>query len=264
MHFMNLAENYCTDNSEFQILPIEYEGNVSYGKGASKGPNEIIKASEQLEYYDEQFDCEPFVKGIKTINKIEDIKNKFTVALGGDHSVTIDVIKELEKENDFSVIILDAHPDMFYSWNGSQHNHRCVAQKTSEKHETLIVGVRSMDVDEKELIEKKENVSIIKSYEYDHETLKKELKKLKKSVYLSIDVDVFDPSFIRNTGTPEPGGFSWNEVINILKTVFREKNIISADIVEFAPNQNFESEAYSLAKLAYKLFSLKQKLKSNP
>ncbi|MFH1770510.1 MAG: arginase family protein [archaeon] len=256
--FMNLADEYSKDNSFFSVLPIEYEKNLTYGKGASKGPKEIIKASHHLEYYDEQFDAEPFLKGIKTIESVEEITNNFTITLGGDHSVTIQVVKELEKyHDDFSVIILDAHPDMFNSWNGSQTNHRCTAQRISANHKTLLVGVRSMDVDEVSVIKNNENVEMIKAYDFNENTFKKELSKLKNKVYVSIDVDVFDPSFIRNTGTPEPGGFMWDQVIEILKTIFKEKEVIGSDIVEFAPNENFEAEAYSLAKLAHKIMSLK-------
>ena len=113
-----------------------------------------------------------------------------------------------------------------------------------------------MDIDEKKQIEESENIHLITMHNYSSEKLKQALPKLNSKIYLSIDVDVFDPSFIRNTGTPEPGGFNWNEVIEILKLIFKEKEVIGTDIVEFAPNQNFRSEAYSLAKLAYKLMSL--------
>lgn len=268
MKFMNLDDKYSGEESEFAVLPIEYEFGLTYGSGASKGPAEILKASEHLEYYDDQFDNEPFLKGIQTLDSIkpekpEDllqikIPDKFTVFLGGDHAVTIGIIKSLEKsKKDFSVIILDAHADFFGSWNNSEYNHRCAAQKSAEKHKTLLLGVRSMDVDEKDLIEQNENVSMIKSYDFNLEKLKQELKKLGENVYISIDADVFDTSFIRNTGTPEPGGFRWVEVIDILKTIFESKNVIGADIVEFAPKENFTAEAFSLAKLVYKIYALK-------
>ncbi|TKJ17174.1 agmatinase [Candidatus Woesearchaeota archaeon B3_Woes] len=257
MNFMNLPEKY-RKNAFFQILPIEYENNPTYGKGAKKGPKEIIKASKHLEYYDEQFDNEPFAKGIKTIKNKKEVNSKFTISLGGDHSITIGVVKDLEKKyKDFSVIILDAHPDMFHSWNNSQYNHRCVSQRISENHNILQIGIRSMDIDEKEIIDSKKNINIIKAYDFNKEKLKQELKKLKNKVYISIDVDVFDISFIRNTGTPEPGGFSWNQVIEILEEIFKNKEVIGADINEFAPRYNFKAEAFSLAKLAYKIMALK-------
>jgi agmatinase len=264
--FMELPEEFSNNNSYFNILPIEYEGKVSYGKGASKGSKEIIKASKYLEYYDDEFNQEPFLKGIYTyspIKRFEDIcinNNKgFTIALGGDHSCSIPIIKQLD--NDVSIIIFDAHPDMFHSWNNSQYNHRCTSQRASDKHKLLILGARSMDKDEYDIIKCNKNVAMIKSYEYNKEKLKNELKKLKNKIYISIDIDVFDCSFIRNTGTPEPGGFFWQDIIEMLKIIFQNKDVISADIMEFSPNSKnileARSEAYSLAKLCYKLMALK-------
>ena len=270
MTWMNLPQEYRT--GKFRILPIEYEGEVSFGTGASKGPGEIIKASKQLEYYDCEFDCEPFEKGIELLESVkgdsfeevsEKINNKikiddgrFTIFLGGDHSITISTVKALEKvHEDFSVIVFDAHPDIFHSWNGSENNHRCVSARVSNNHEVALLGIRSMDKDEKEIIEKNENVHLISSYDFSLNKLKEILPKLRRKVYISIDVDVFD--FIRNTGTPEPGGMRWQEVIDTLKLIFSQKEVIAADIVEFAPQENYRVEAYSLAKLVYKLVALK-------
>lgn len=277
MNFMNLPKEFA--QGKFVILPIEYENNPTYGDSASKGQQEIIKASQHLEYYDEQFDCEAFEDGIELLSPLnlvdvspeemvskvaefvkEKTKNKFSISIGGDHSVSIGVVIGLEElHNDFSVIILDAHTDFFHSWNGSEYNHRCVAQRVSANHEVALIGIRSMDLDEKKAIDNNENVHLIKSYELNKEKFDRILKKLKKKVYISIDVDVFDPGFIRNTGTPEPGGLSWNTLIKILKLIFGSKEVIGADIVEFAPKVNFEAEAYSLAKLCYKIMGMKKK-----
>jgi len=274
MKWMNLPDEYSTENSYFAVFPISFEGNVTYERGASRGAEEIIKASIHLEYYDEQFDNEPFENGIRLatgikaedeeemIAKIQQYfpRNEFVVGLGGDHSVTIGCVKFLEeKEKDFSVIILDAHTDFMDSWNNSQLNHRCVGKRLHPNHEILSIGVRSMDIDEKEIISEYDDVNVIKAYEFNEKRLRKELKKLQGKVYISIDVDVFDPAFIRNTGTPEPGGFSWDHIIGILQVIFQEKEVIGGDIVEFAPQENFRAEAFSLAKLAYKMMGLKAK-----
>ncbi|MBT3865735.1 agmatinase [Candidatus Woesearchaeota archaeon] len=269
---MNLPDEYCNDNSKFLILPIEYEGTLTYGKGASKGPEEIIKASQHLDYYEDQFENEPFVKGIKLLDAIkpkneeemlqktsetvEKHKDKFIIGLGGDHSVTIGIINGLEKDNDFSVIVLDAHNDFSDSWNNSKNNHACVSKRISNKHDLAIIGVRSQDIEEHKEIKNSDNIHQISAYDLTLEKIKEILPKLKERVYISIDVDVFDPSFIRNTGTPEPGGLDWNIIIDILKLIFKEKEVIGADIVEFAPKENFRAEAYSLARLAYKIMSL--------
>ncbi|MBD3355492.1 agmatinase [Candidatus Woesearchaeota archaeon] len=274
MKWMNLPEEYSKEDSYFAVFPISFEGNVTYGRGASRGAEEIIKASMHLEYYDEQFDVEAFENGIRLatgvkadeeeemITKIQQYfpRNEFVVSLGGDHSVTIGCVKALEqKREDFSVVILDAHSDFFDSWNNSQLNHRCVGKRIHPNHEILSIGVRSMDLEEKKLIEEYDDVNVIKAYEFDEKTLRKELKKLQGNVYISIDADVFDPAFIRNTGTPEPGGFSWDHVIGILQVIFEMKKVVGADIVEFAPQENFRAEAFSLAKLAYKMMSLQSR-----
>lgn len=267
---MNLPEEYR--NGKFVILPIPYEKDLTYGEGTSKGPEEIIKASEQLEYYDEQFDTESFEDGIEVVENVtgntpeemvENVANavqdKFMVCLGGDHAVTIGIVKGLEKFHDeFSVIQFDAHADFRDSWNGSSLNHACVSRQISKKHSLLNIGVRSMDIDEKKLMNEA-SVHVVKAYDFDLEKVKEILPKLHKKVYITIDVDAFDPSFIRNTGTPEPGGLTWEQVIDVLSLVFQEKDVIGADIVEFAPKVNFESEAYALAKLAYKIMCLTKK-----
>ncbi len=277
MSWMNLNKEYSGEASKYVILPIEYEKDVTYGKGASSGSKAIIEASKHLEYYDEEFDKEPFVEGIKLAdslnliakipenmvdivdNKVKELKNKFVIGLGGDHAVSIGMIKGMEAEHgDFSVIVLDAHSDFRDSWNNSSLNHACVSKQISKKHSLAIIGVRSMDIDEAKEIDEKKDVHLIKAYDLDIEKLDKVIDKLKDKVYISIDVDVFDPSFIRNTGTPEPGGFSWNKVIGILKTIFDNKQVIGCDIVEFAPKVNYEAEAYALAKLAYKIMALKK------
>jgi agmatinase len=274
MKWMCLPEKYSGENSKFIILPIKYEKDLTYGDGASLGSQEIIKASQHMEYYDEQFDSEPFLDGIcveeslelnhknpeEMVAKISEVvkknKDKFVLGLGGDHAITIGMIEGYEEG--FSVIVLDAHSDFRDSWKHPL-NHACVSKQISKKHDVLVVGVRSQDVDERKYIDKSDNVEVIYGWEYNLDQVKALLLKLKEKVYVSIDVDIFDPSFIRNTGTPEPGGLSWKEVIEMLKEIFNSKEVIGCDIVEFAPKYNFEAEAYSLARLVYKIFALKNK-----
>jgi len=272
MNWMKLPSEYR--KGKFAILPIPYEKDLTFGEGASKGPEEIIKASEHLEYYDEQNDCEPFEDGIEVLDSVsgespkEMVSNvskvvvgageKFIISLGGDHAVTIGIVKGLEELHDFSIIQFDAHADFRDSWNGSSLNHACVSRQISKKHALLNIGVRSMDIDEKKLMENNENVHVVKAYDFSIEKIKEILPKLKQKVYITIDVDVFDPSFIRNTGTPEPGGLMWNQVIDVLKLVFEGKEVLGADIVEFSPKVNFESEAYALAKLCYKIMGMEK------
>ncbi len=274
MSWMRLPKEYAGPASRFVILPLPYEGEPTYGEGASKGPDAIIKASEHLEYYDEQFDCEPFEKGIQERERITTLgqireevrvrgRERFIIALGGDHAVTIGIVQGFEEiHGAFSVLILDAHSDFRDSWNGSQQNHACVARRIVGKHKVGIVGVRSQDVDEMRALSENEKVKVLKAHEYSQDELEKILNFLGKKVYLSIDVDVFDPSLIRYTGTPEPGGLTWDQVITILERVFKEKHVIGADIVEFAPHgeeAHYRAEAYALAKLAYKMMAMKMR-----
>jgi len=272
MSWMRLPEEYRTESSKFVILPISYEEQPTFGSGARNGAAAIIKASEHLEYYDEQFDCEPFVHGIRELEEVKSLKEveeavrdvgkeRFLIGLGGDHAVTTAIVKGFEAlHDDFSVLILDAHSDFRDSWNGSQYNHACVARRIVTKHKVAIIGVRSQDSDEAKTAEKNDALRLVKSYEYSDQELKSILDFLGEKVYLSIDVDVFDPSFIRQTGTPEPGGFSWERVIGLLAKLFAAKKVIGADIVEFAPQgANDHAEGYALAKLAYKLMVLAEK-----
>ncbi|MBT3835845.1 agmatinase [Candidatus Woesearchaeota archaeon] len=272
MTWMNLPEEYRTDTSKYVIIPIAYEKNLTFGKGTSKGPGAIINASKHLEYYDDQFDCEPFEKGIKVQPQLNlndstpeemvetislSIPNKFILAIGGDHATTIGTVKGLEKyHEEFSVIQFDAHADFRDSWNNSSLNHACVAKQVSKKHSLLQIGIRSMDIDEKNQLDQTEHVHTIKAYDFSLESIKSILPKLHHKVFITIDVDAFDPSVIRNTGTPEPGGLMWNQIIVSLELIFKHKQVIGADITEFSPNQNYEAEAYTLAKLTYKIMAL--------
>jgi agmatinase len=266
--FMNLPDKYTGENSKFLIINIPWEKDVTYGKGASKGPKEIIKASHQLEYFDIDYEKEIFDQGIRVIdikpqvfediqNQIAkiDLTNKFPVFLGGDHSITIPAINSIN--DNFDVVVFDAHADFFYSWNGSQNNHRCVNRRLIENHNILVIGLRSCDIEEFNEMNKDKRIEYIKATKFNLEVFKQKLSKLKKKVYVSIDVDVFNPNFIRNTGTPEPGGMNWDQVLDTLELVFTEKEIVASDIVEFSPNNDFDAEAYSLAKLTHKLFILK-------
>jgi agmatinase len=284
-NFLSLPEEYRTEKSAFRIIPIQYEGSVSWMKGAAKGASAIIRASSNMEYYDEQFKTEPFLSGIKTENALS-IKNMkedaavkkisehaslffkkgiFPVFLGGDHSVTSGIVSALEKKENsskFSYIVFDAHSDLRESWNGSRFNHACTTKRICEQHNCLIVGLRSQDIDEHEFAEKEKKIRVISALGYSIKALEKEISKLKEDdVYLSIDADVFDPSFIRSTGTPEPGGLYWNDVIAALEMIFEKKNVLGMDIVEFSPagsERNYNCEAFSLAKLCYKAMAMKE------
>ena len=272
MKWMNLPDEFC--EGKFVILPVAYEKDVTYGKRAVNGALEIVRASEHLEYYDAELDCEAFLQGIKVVESVggdspeemigsvsKVVRNvgegRFVIGVGGDHAVTLGLVDGLE--GDFSVIQFDAHADFRDSWKGSSLNHACVAKQLSKKHDVGLIGVRSMDVDERKEIDGRADVHVVYGWNFSLEKVKEMLGKLKKNVYVTIDVDVFDPMFIRNTGTPEPGGLLWQDVVDCLKLIFEEKNVVGADVVEFAPKVNYEAEAFALAKLVYMICGLKSK-----
>jgi agmatinase len=289
MDFMNLPKEFRDKNkSKICILPLIYNGNVTKGNGAFKGPKEIIKASKELEYFDCEFNCEVYTHGIYTTKEYNFLKNKghdyflisqhildkivadinhfnFPIVLGSDHSTTYPVVLAFEKKyNDFGVVVLDAHSDLREPWGKDTWHHACVLRYISKNHKTLIAGVRAQDFYEKEYIKLKEgkNVSVVyaKDLHKSFSSFKNNLKKLPKNIFLSIDVDFFDPSIMKNTNTPEPGGFTWNQTLDIFEIIFKEKNVIGVDLVEFAPkgpDWNYSSESYFLAKLVYKLCSYK-------
>jgi len=291
MSFMNLPKKFNNkEKSKVIITPIEYDGYVTTGSGANKGPKEIIKASYELEYFDCELNIEPYLAGIHTTKSIIvkkdtennfhkdsqemldrlsklSISNKFIIFLGSDHSTTFPIINYLEKENpDFGIIVFDAHSDLREPLGKETWWHACVSRLISKKHKTLIAGVRSQDFYEKEYLKTSDsnNLEIILANDLkkSQNNFNLELKNLPKKIFISIDVDFFDPSIIRNTNTPEPGGFDWFEINNLLQEVFTRKEVIGVDIVEFAPKGplwNYKGEGYMLAKLVYKIIAYKFK-----
>jgi agmatinase len=291
---MNLPKEYRDKNkSKVVILPISFKTKTTRKNDSHLGPKAIIDASQELEYFEEDLLCEPHEKGIyteeqltlketdftkikhKILDKIKKINNKFPIILGSDHSTTIPVVEALEeKEKNFGVIVFDAHSDLREPWGKDTWWHACVSREISKKHKTLLVGVRSMDNNDIDFLQSrkvgnvglifaKDLLSSIKQHNWDLAScfeLEEKLRQLPKKIYISIDVDVFDPSIIRYTDTPEPGGLNWTQLNNLLKMVFEEKEVIGVDIVEFSPdtkNKAAFAESYLLAKLIYKMLAYK-------
>lgn len=293
-NFMNLPKEYRDKNkSKVVILPISFKTKTTRKNESHLGPKAIIEASQELEYFEEDLLCEPHEKGIyteeqltiketdftkikhKILDKTRKINNKFPIILGSDHSTTIPVVEALEeKEKDFGVIVFDAHSDLREPWGKDTWWHACVSREISKKHKTLLVGVRSMDNTDIEFLQSKQgnNTGLIfakdllsskKQHNWDLAScfeLEEKLRQLPKKVYISIDVDVFDPSIIRYTDTPEPGGLNWTQTNNLLKKIFEEKEVIGVDIVEYSPDTKNKAsfcESFTLAKLVYKIISYK-------
>ena len=264
------------------IIPFGLEKTVSYGGGTKNGPKEIIKASHQVELYDEELNCEPFKKiGIKTLkpfkisnniikalNQISNINEKilkkkiFPLTLGGEHSITPGCLNPFTKKYKKIIVLqFDAHADLRESYNGNKYSHASAMRRCLDyKNVSLIsFGIRNISQNEINYLKKnKKKVSIF----WAKDKLKWKLNYFKKliknqNVYLTFDVDSFDSSIMPATGTPEPGGLLWEETLNILKIAFKNSNIVGADINELSPIKGFNSYNFLVAKLAYKILSYK-------
>ena len=264
------------------VVPFGLEKTVSYGGGTKNGPREIIKASHQVELYDEELNCEPYKKiGIKTLKpfkidkniqaalrKISNInslllKNKlFPLTLGGEHSITPGCIEPFTKNfKNLCILHFDAHADLRQSYNGEKFSHASAIRRCLDHKNVSIIsfGIRNISGSEVKYLNK--NKSRIKIFwakdksKWNLQSFKKHIKN--KNVYLTFDVDGFDSSIMPATGTPEPGGLFWDETLNILKIAAKNSNIVGGDINELSPIKGFNSYNFLVAKLAYKILSYK-------
>jgi agmatinase len=260
------------------IVPIPYEFSTSYGKGTKHGPDAIIKSSPYLELYDEEFKFEPWKAGIYTsdpvcidkspkyvMQSITDSishllhSNKFIISLGGEHTISYAIYNAFHAQYEgLSILQLDAHSDLRDEYMGSKYNHACVMRRIWEKNRNIVqVGIRSQCIDEHRFI-LQNNIKTYYAFAL-HESGFGEniIDQLTNHVYLTIDVDFFDPAIMPSTGTPEPGGFQWYETVNFIKRVFMKKKVVGVDIVELSPQKNLAHPDFSIAKLVYKIIALK-------
>lgn len=264
------------ENARIVILPVPYDGTSTWLKGADKGPQAILEASANMELYDIETDSEVYTQGIATLEAVTEdqspeamsdavekqvdailMDKKFPVLLGGEHSVSIGSIRAFAKHyENFSVLQLDAHSDMRDNYEGSDHNHACVMARAKEMATVAQVGIRSS------CIEEKHNIDPDRIF-YAHEIKESSTwmydvsERLNDNVYVTIDLDVFDPAYMPSTGTPEPDGLTYREVINFLKLINERHNIIGLDIVELCPNEMNKAPDFLASKLIYQLLSMK-------
>ena len=264
------------------IVPFGLEKTVSYGGGTKNGPKEIIKASHQVELYDEELKCEPYKKiGIKTLkpfkidknitkalSKISKINEKilkeklFPMTFGGEHSITPGCIFPFVKKYEKLILLhFDAHADLRQSYNGEKFSHASAIRRCLDYKNVSVISFGIRNISQSEVSYLKNNSSRIKIFWAKDKpiwNLNKFKKMIKnKFVYLTFDVDGLDSSIMPATGTPEPGGLFWEETLNILKIVAKNSNIVGADINELAPIKGFNSYNFLVAKLAYKILSYK-------
>lgn len=263
------------------ILPVPYEGTVSYGKGASRGPAAILRASSYLEWYDEELSRLNFQAGITTVKPLGAEKSpekmaetvakackkllkqgKFIAMLGGEHSISFGLYRALrEKYPDLSVVQIDAHTDLRQELQGSPYSHGCVMRRICETcRRTAQVGIRSLSHEEALFIkENRKAVYFAHQIREKRGWLRNMLKQLGRNVFLTIDIDGLDPSVVPHTGTPEPGGLGWYETLDIIRAVFRERNVVAFDLVELAPTPYSAPSDFLAAKLVYRLIGYKFK-----
>jgi len=269
-------ENSTLETSKVVILPVPYDGTSTWGKGADDGPEAILEASANMELYDIEtasevyrqniFTAKPVIERSLPQKMVEKVKlavseflkqEKFVVTLGGEHSVTAGVAQAYAgKYKNLSVLQLDAHSDLRPEYHGSKYSHASVMARVRELCPIVQVGIRSMDMTEKPFVDKT-RVFFAENIYNKTDWMNKAISKLSNQVYITIDLDVFDPSVLPSTGTPEPGGLGWYQVLEFLKQVIKKKNVVGFDIVELCPNKNERSSDFLAAKLVYKLLSYK-------
>jgi len=279
MNFLGIKlQDSSYTESPSVILPIPYEQTTSYGSGAKNGSQAILDASAYVELYDEELESEVYRTGIHTApaldftgNVDQDFDyissavqkyledNKFIVSLGGEHSISFPIFRAFNDHfENLSVLQLDAHSDLRESYEDSIYSHAAVMRRIFELNRNIIqLGIRSQCIEEAQFIsEQKINTHF--AYELSQSGFQETLiEPLKENVYLTIDVDFFDPSIMPSTGTPEPGGFLWYETLNFLKTVFIQRNVVGFDVVELSPIKGLVHPDFFAAKLVHKLLGYK-------
>jgi agmatinase len=264
------------EQADILLQSIPYDGTSTWGKGADQGFEAFLDAAENMEVYDIETDSEVYKKGVHIIDPIlEDASpeavfeavynntkellktDKFLTFFGGEHSISIGAIKAFyEAHPDITILQIDAHADLRPEYHGSPYNHACAVYDASINANLIQVGIRSMDSSEVQYMDK-DKCYLAEDMFGQTDWMADSLSKMTDQVYITLDLDVFDPSIMPATGTPEPGGMNWNTMIQYLKKVFHQKNVLGFDIVELAPIEGLSAPQFMTAKLYYKMLSYK-------
>jgi len=267
------------ETAAIAIIPVPYDSTSTWMKGADKGPRAMLEASTHLEPYDIETDSEVYRRGIfidkpvteasSPADMVEAVRTRikrhlnagrFAVVAGGEHSVSIGSVQaHAEKFRDLTVLQLDAHADCRQTLYGSKYNHGCVMARINEVCSSVQVGIRSMHASEKQLVNQKRTffADEICARPGDGRWMKKAIALLSRNVYITVDLDVFDPSVVPATGTPEPGGMQWYQVLKFLRYVATKRNMVGFDVVELCPMKDSKTSDFLAAKLIYKMLSYK-------
>ncbi|GGF76114.1 agmatinase [Wenyingzhuangia marina] len=282
-NYANIASEYAKkETAKVVLIPVPYNGTDSWQKGSDKGPEAILKASESIELYDIETDSEVYKQGIFLADAISENKTpetmsaavyenvktylntkKFVTIVGGEHSVSIGTIKAFNEHFDnLTVLQIDAHAGIRKEYKGSKINHSCSMYHASQVTNLVQVGVRSMGHIEKTVIDY-DKVFFAHDLATDDYWMENAIEAMTDNVYISFDLDGFDPSIMPSVGNPEPGGLFWYETLDFLRKVFEEKNVVGFDLVELCPNEHDKTSDALAAKLYYKMLSYKFELEKD-
>ncbi|OEK07828.1 agmatinase [Flavivirga aquatica] len=275
--YAGIPEEYAKlESAKIVLIPVPYDGTSTWQKGADKGPDAFLDASENMELYDIETDTEVYKQGVHLVDAVTEAtspeamvdavhhitkkhikKNKFVTIFGGEHSVSIGTIRAFnEMYPNLTVLHIDAHADLRAEYEGSTCNHACAVYEASQTTNLIQVGIRSMDIIEKTIMDE-EKTYFAHEMAVDDTWMDSAIDQMTDNVFITFDLDALDPSIMPSTGTPEPGGLFWYETLGFLKQVFSEKNVVGFDIVELCPNEKEKSSDFLAAKLYYKMLSYK-------
>ncbi|WP_340156578.1 agmatinase [uncultured Winogradskyella sp.] len=266
------------ETAKIVLIPVPYDGTSTWQKGADKGPDAFLDASANMELYDIETASEVYQQGVFLADAVSENsspeamveavhlatkkyikKNKFLTVFGGEHSISIGTIRAFnEMFEGLTVLHIDAHADLRESYEGSTCNHACAVYEASQTTNLIQVGIRSMDIIEKTVMDEDKTYFAHEMAE-DDSWMDFAIDQMTDNVFITFDLDALDPSIMPSTGTPEPGGLLYYETLEFLKQVFEEKNVVGFDIVELCPNENDKSSDFLAAKLYYKMLSYKFK-----
>ncbi len=275
--YAGIPQKYAAlETSNIVLIPVPYDGTSTWQKGADKGPQAFLDASENMELYDIETQTEVYKQGIHLAEPITEnsspeamvkavhkrvkeliLRNKFVTIFGGEHSISIGTIRAFnECFEDLTVLHIDAHADLRKEYEGSRCNHACAVYEASQQTNLVQVGIRSMDVSETTVMDE-EKTWFAHDMANDEYWMDNVIEALGDKVFVTFDLDAFDPSIMPSTGTPEPGGLLWYETLEFLRRVFEERDVVGFDIVELCPNSKEKSSDFLAAKLYYKMLSYK-------
>ena len=276
-NYAGIPDKYARlDEAKVVLIPVPYDGTSTWQKGADKGPQAFLEASENMELFDIETRSEVYKRGVyltppvtensspekmveavykTTKNYIQ--QEKFVTLFGGEHSISIGTIRAFnESFEDLTVVQIDAHADLRKEYEGSKCNHACAVHEASKTTNLIQVGIRSMDAEELEYMDENQ---VYFAHDLYEDWMDDAIGQMTPNVFLTIDLDAFDPSILPSTGTPDPGGLFWYETLDFIRTIFKKKNVVGFDIVELCPNPAEKSSDFLAAKLYYKMLSYKFK-----